>query len=68
MLMILAPSSTLPQDETGADALLKDIEVLEIDNPRTAPRESRTRDVDEFFTPAFKDPNGKKMRTCKKCS
>ncbi|KAN0094364.1 Ribonuclease H-like domain containing protein [Tylopilus felleus] len=43
----VVPSSSLPQDETGMDGLLKDV---------------------DFFAPTYSDENGKKMRTCKKCS
>ena len=64
----VVPSSSLPQDETGMDGLLKDVDVLPIDGPTTVLRENRTHDVDQFFVPTYSDENGKKMRTCKKCS
>ncbi|KAH0837807.1 hypothetical protein J3R83DRAFT_6008 [Lanmaoa asiatica] len=61
----VAPTSTLLQDVVDGDGILKDIDVLSIDEAPA--RENRTRDLDEFFALVYLE-NDKKMRKCKKCS
>ena len=62
----LAPLSTIPQDQTGADGLLKDVNILDISEAPA--QEIHTRDVNQFFLPTYTVENNKKLCNCKKCS
>ncbi|KAG6372380.1 hypothetical protein JVT61DRAFT_7835 [Boletus reticuloceps] len=56
-------------NETGPDGLLKDITVVDVDEPGPVKksRADRSQDIDTFFSPSFiKD--GKKYRNCTPCT
>ena len=54
-------------NEEGPDGLLKDIDVIDIDEPIKASCESRSRDIDVFFSVPY-PRDGKKVRDCNACT
>ena len=55
-------------EETGPDGILKDIEVLEIDEPIKVSCEARSRDINALFSPPYSTKDGKKVRDCSACT
>lgn len=53
--------------ETGSDGLLKDIELIDIDEPTKPTRRSRSLDIEHFFSAPY-EKNGKKYRDCNLCT
>ncbi|KAG2141923.1 hypothetical protein DEU56DRAFT_754884 [Suillus clintonianus] len=70
------PSATInpPQapaivdDELDADGFLKDVQVMDIDEPKKSRQEQRSRDINKIFSAPYSGDKGKKYRHCVLCS
>ena len=60
-----APVSYEPK-ETSSDGLLRDIELIDLDEPIKPTRRSCSLDIDHFFSASY-EKNGKKYRDCLTC-
>ena len=56
-----APNLANEIKKTGPDAILKDIEVLDIDEPTRISREACSRDINSLFSAAYSTKDGKKV-------
>ncbi|KAG9312540.1 hypothetical protein JVU11DRAFT_6935 [Chiua virens] len=52
---------------TGSDSLLKDIELIDVDQPIKPTRRDRSLDINQFFSAPY-ETDGKKHRDCLICS
>ncbi|KAG2145457.1 uncharacterized protein EDB93DRAFT_1104707 [Suillus bovinus] len=70
------PSATInpPQapaiidDERDADRFLKDVQVMDIDEPEKSRQEQQSRDINKKISAPYSDNKGKKYRHCVLCS
>ena len=52
---------------TGSDGLLKDIQVIDVDEPTKRGRAERTQDIDAHFSAPYLNSDNKKVRDCNTC-
>ncbi|KAG9309288.1 hypothetical protein JVU11DRAFT_10774 [Chiua virens] len=55
-------------DATGSDGLLKDVQVIDVDEPTKRGQAEHTQDIDAHFSTPYLNSDNKKVRDCNTCS
>ncbi|OJT04203.1 hypothetical protein TRAPUB_5111 [Trametes pubescens] len=57
-----------PDNEVDGSGFLKDVEIINVDDPEASQREEKGGDMDNFFGPPYTGQDGKRWQNCHACT